>query len=257
MGKEWGPIVKGDAEMTSTTVPVQPRSLSQKVWQSFMSALGSIVFGMEDGTVSIFGLVFGVAASATNSQMVLLAGATGAISAAVSMMAGTYLDVSTERDRAQAEIAKEKHEIEQKPEQEAQKVRDRLLQAGFTQADTEVVLTVIQRTPGATLKEEAAFELHIDTSADQNPWVQSIWMFVSDLFAAFVPVLPFAFLPLGSARTLSLVVTTVLLLLLGIGRGIIGHKNVVVTALQTLSIAAAAGVAGLLVGTLITGRLRG
>jgi VIT1/CCC1 family predicted Fe2+/Mn2+ transporter len=243
--------------MTSTTVPVQPRSLSQKVWQSFMSALGSIVFGMEDGTVSIFGLVFGVAASATNSQTVLLAGATGAISAAVSMMAGTYLDVSTERDRAQAEIAKEKHEIEQKPEQEAKKVRDRLLQAGFTPADTEVVLTVIQRTPGAMLKEEAAFELHIDTSADQSPWVQSIWMFVSDLFAAFVPVLPFAFLPLGSARTLSLVVTTVLLLLLGIGRGIIGHKNVVVTALQTLSIAAAAGVAGLLVGTLIAGRLRG
>ena len=55
-----------------------------------MSALGSVVFGMEDGTVSIFGLVFGVAASATNSQTVLLAGATGAVSAAVSMMAGTY-----------------------------------------------------------------------------------------------------------------------------------------------------------------------
>jgi VIT1/CCC1 family predicted Fe2+/Mn2+ transporter len=55
-----------------------------------MSALGSVVFGMEDGTVSIFGLVSGVAASATNSQTVLLAGATGAVSAAVSMMAGTY-----------------------------------------------------------------------------------------------------------------------------------------------------------------------
>ena len=65
-----------------------------------MSSIGAIVFGMEDGTVSIFGLVLGVAASATNSQTVLLAGATGAISAAVSMMAGTYLDVSTERDQA-------------------------------------------------------------------------------------------------------------------------------------------------------------
>ena len=237
----------------STTAQGQPKSFLQAVWQSFMSALGSIVFGMEDGTVSIFGLVFGVAASATNSQTVLLAGATGAISAAVSMMAGTYLDVSTERDQAQAEIAEEKEEIEKKPEQAAHEVRDSLLRAGFAQADAETVLAIIQRTPGAMLKDEAAFKLQIGIAADQNPWVQSIWMFVTDLFAAFVPVLPFAFLPLGRARTLSFVVTTMLLLLLGVGRGIIGHKNVIVTALQTLSIAAAAGTAGLLVGSLITG----
>ena len=80
-------------------------------------------------------------------------------------------------------------------------------------------------------------------------------MFLADLFAAFVPVLPFAFLPLGSARTLSLVVTTLLLLLLGVGRGLIGHKNVFVTALQTLGIAAAAAAAGLLVGLLVTGQM--
>jgi len=249
--------MKDDGEMMLTTVQVQLKSFLQAVWQSFMSALGSIVFGMEDGTVSIFGLVFGVAASATNSQTVLLAGATGAISAAVAMMAGTYLDVSTQRDWARAEIAKEQHKIEQEPEQEVQEVRDRLLRAGLTQADAEMVLTIIQRTPGAMLKNETAFELQIGKSADQNPWAPSIWMFVSDLFAAFVPVLPFAFLPLGSARTLSLVVTTLLLLLLGVGRGVIGHKNVIVTALQTLVIAAAAGAAGLLVGSLITGRLSG
>jgi vacuolar iron transporter family protein len=227
------------------------------MWQSFMSALGAIVFGMEDGTVSIFGLVFGVAASAANSQTVLLAGATGAISAAVSMMAGTYLDVSTERDRAQAAIAKERDKIEGRPEAEAQEVRDRLLQFGFSQADAETVTTIIRRTPGAMLRNETAFDLHIGDAAGQNPCVQSIWMFVADLFAAFVPVLPFAVLPLASARTVSLAVTAVLLLVLGVGRGIIGNKNVVVTALQTLAIAAAAGAAGLLVGSTITGRIRG
>jgi hypothetical protein len=154
-------------------MPTKSQSILQAVGQSFMSALGSIVFGMEDGTVSIFGLVFGVAASATNSQTVLLAGATGAISAAVSMMAGTYLDVSTERDRAQAEIAKEKQELEQNPEQAAQEVHDRMLQAGFTPADAGMVLTIIERTPGAMLKDETAFKLHVDASADQNPWGRS------------------------------------------------------------------------------------
>jgi predicted membrane protein (TIGR00267 family) len=240
---------------TTMMVHQQPESLSQRVWKSLMSSLGSIVFGMEDGTVSIFGLVFGVAASATNSQVVLLAGATGAISAAVSMMAGTYLDVSTERDRAQSAIATSQREIDQRPEQAAQKVRDQLLSAGFTQEDAWAVLAILQRTPGAMLKDEVAFDLQIGTSANQNPLVQSFWMFIADLFAAFVPVLPFAFLPLGSARTVSLIVTALLLLLLGIGRGIIGHKNVVTTALQTLAIAAAAGAAGLIVGSLVGGQI--
>src|SRR6266540_6775844 len=95
------------------TQPAQ--TFFQRIEQSFMSSIGAIVFGMEDGTVSIFGLVLGVAASATNSQTVLLAGATGAISAAVSMMAGTYLDVSTERDQAQAAVATKQGEIEPEP----------------------------------------------------------------------------------------------------------------------------------------------
>jgi VIT1/CCC1 family predicted Fe2+/Mn2+ transporter len=54
-----------------------------------------------------------------------------------------------------------------------------------------------------------------------------------------------------------LVVTTLLLLLLGVGRGLIGHKNLFVAAVQTLAIGAAAGGAGLLVGLLVTGQLGG
>src|SRR5579871_1682761 len=146
-----------EAKIAASTVNLQSKTLSQTIWQSFMSSLGSIVFGMEDGTVSIFGLVFGVAASATTSQVVLLAGATGAISAAVSMMAGTYLDVSTERDRAQSAIAAKQLELEQKPAQAAQEVRDQLVGAGFTREDAETVLTVLQRTPGAMLKDQTAF----------------------------------------------------------------------------------------------------
>jgi len=40
----------------------RPRTLAGRIRGSFLSSVGSIVFGMEDGTVSIFGLVFGVAA---------------------------------------------------------------------------------------------------------------------------------------------------------------------------------------------------
>src|SRR5947209_13021103 len=69
--------------------PAKQSSAGSSLWQhigkSFYDSIGDIVFGMEDGTVSIFGLVFGVASSTTSSSVVLLAGATGAISAAASI----------------------------------------------------------------------------------------------------------------------------------------------------------------------------
>ena len=70
-------------------------SVLQRLRTSFVNSAGTIVFGMEDGTVSIFGLIFGVAATTTDPKTVLIAGASGAAAAAVSMMAGTYLDVET------------------------------------------------------------------------------------------------------------------------------------------------------------------
>src|SRR3954451_7933246 len=69
----------------------------QRLIGSLTRSAGTIVFGMEDGTVSIFGLVFGVAATTSSSKGVLIAGASGAGAAAVSMMAGAYLDVKTPR----------------------------------------------------------------------------------------------------------------------------------------------------------------
>ena len=228
------------------------KSLLQAIGKSFYDSIGDIVFGMEDGTVSIFGLVFGVASSTTSSSVVLLAGATGAISAAVSMMAGTYLDVESTNDQAKAQLAEEQTEIETNLEGEKQEVRDRLQAAGFNDQDTTAIVDALARHPKTFLKVEAASELQLGSSEQKNPFVQSAWMFVSDLFAAFVPVIPFAFLPLADARLLSLIITAILLLLLGVGRGLVGHRNVVRTALETLLIAAAAAFAGFLIGKLVT-----
>lgn len=228
-------------------------SLAQSVGKSFSNSFGDIVFGMEDGTVSIFGLVFGVAASSTSSSAVLLAGATGAIAAAVSMMAGTYLDVSTTRDQAQAQIAHERDEIEQKPQEEGQEVSQRLLAAGFTEQDSTTVLAILRRTPGALLRFETAFELQQSGDAQKNPLVQAIWMFIADLIAASIPVIPFALFPLALARVVSVIVTAILLIILGIGRGIVGKRNVLTTTLETVGIATAAALAGFLIGKLVAG----
>jgi VIT1/CCC1 family predicted Fe2+/Mn2+ transporter len=234
----------------SNTPP--PDGFLQKIWSSLRDSIGEIVFGMEDGTVSIFGLVFGVAATAPDATTVLLAGATGAAAAAVSMMAGTFLDVESARDQARAQLDDARQRINRDPAAEAQREHDRLTGMGFSEADATTIVTTIQRTPDGALNFASAFELQIGDAASNNPVVQSLWMFVADLFAASIPVLPFAFLSLAQARLVSVGLTTVLLLLLGLGRGLVGRRNVLVTMLETLLIAAAAAGAGLLIGQLIT-----
>ena len=96
----------------------------------FLASVGSIVFGMEDGTVSIFGLVFGVAASVPDSRAVLLAGGTGAVAAAVSMMAGTFLDVESTDDQAAARVADARARYEADPGLQDSDVHRRLVTAG-------------------------------------------------------------------------------------------------------------------------------
>jgi len=236
--------------------PVSPQDptggIIQKVWSSLHDSIGEIVFGMEDGTVSIFGLVFGVAATAPDATTVLLAGATGAAAAAVSMMAGTFLDVESARDQARAQQAAANQRISADPAAEAQREHSRLTGMGFSDADATSIVAAIQRTPRGAFAFASAFELQIGDAESKNPLVQSVWMFIADLFAASVPVLPFAFFSLAQARVVSLAVTTLLLLLLGLGRGLVGKRNVLLTMLETLLIAAVAAGAGLLIGQLIS-----
>ncbi len=63
-----------------------------RLGSSLKTSAGDVVFGMEDSAVSVFGLVFGVAAATDQTDQVLVAGITGAFAAAVSMMAGAFLE---------------------------------------------------------------------------------------------------------------------------------------------------------------------
>jgi VIT1/CCC1 family predicted Fe2+/Mn2+ transporter len=224
-----------------------------RIRASLHASIGDVAFGMEDGAVSIAGLVFGVAASTDDSSIVLLAGATGAIAGAVSMMAGTYLDVQSQRDRAAAMVEATRHRIAVEPGPYLTRVRGQLLAAGLADGAVEPVLEAFGRNPDALLDHVAAFQLGVLPGAEASPKTHAIWMFVADLFAASVPVLPFAFLPIGTASLVSLVVTGALMAALGLARARIGHTPLVWTALQTMAIAGAAALAGVVIGRLVSG----
>jgi VIT1/CCC1 family predicted Fe2+/Mn2+ transporter len=209
---------------------------------SLADSAGTIVFGMEDGTVSIFGLIFGVAATTTDARTVLIAGASGAVAAAVSMMAGVFLDVETTRDEGKTKRAALQSSLAADPAAVAAALPGQLAAAGLT-ASQSVALT------GAVLHDRVALDglllaLHGSPEAPPNPWEQALWMLIADFAAAAVPIVPFVFLPVAQARAVSAAMTIALLIGLGIGRARIAGGKVARTVVETVSVGIAAALAG-------------
>jgi VIT1/CCC1 family predicted Fe2+/Mn2+ transporter len=231
----------------------QQGSLVSRVKESFRCSFGEIVFGMSDGTVSIFGLVAGMLAGAQSGNVILLAGATAAIAATVSMMAGVFLDLESEKDAARVEAQRRAAEIHSDPDGAVTKLMGDLQGTGLSKTSLDAIRVDLQANPLTIQKFEDAVSAEEETPAEKAPpYVHACWMGIADFIAAMTPVIPFAFLPIEQAKYICIAGTAVLLLLLGIGRARLGQRPIFRTVIETMAIATAAGIAGVIFALIIT-----
>jgi len=220
---------------------------------SIHDSAGEIVFGMSDGVVSIFGLVLGVAAGAQSGNVVFLAGATGAIAASVSMMAALYLDLESEGDEARVETKRREEEIRRDPTSAVNNLMGVLQGTGLSPRSLDAIRDDMQANPLAIRRVEDAISCEEEPPARKiSPLVHATWMGISNFIAGITPVIPFALLPFAKARLVCIAGTATLLILLGIGRARIGNRPVARTVFETIAIAAAAAIAGVCIGWLIS-----
>jgi VIT1/CCC1 family predicted Fe2+/Mn2+ transporter len=126
----------------------------------------------EDGTVCIFGLIFGAAATTSSTATVLVAGASGAAAAAVSMMAGAYLDAETSRD----EIKKKQAQLQSTPSpgsaSDPADLANRLTAAGLTSGQTASPAGAVQRDPDRSQSAGPIDQLRLaHARRPQTPWL--------------------------------------------------------------------------------------
>ena len=84
--------------------------------------LRAAVLGANDGIVSTASLVVGVASASAGSSEVLVAGIAGLVAGAMSMAAGEYVSVSSQSDTEQADLDRERKELETQPEFEREEL---------------------------------------------------------------------------------------------------------------------------------------
>jgi VIT1/CCC1 family predicted Fe2+/Mn2+ transporter len=145
------------------------------------------VLGANDGIVSTAGIVMGVAGATTDRTAIVIAGVAGLAAGALSMGAGEYVSVSTQKDSELALLEKERAELRDEPEEELRELAGIYVAKGLSE---ELALEVAhQLTEHDALGAHAEAELGIDPDDITNPWQAAIASLVSFTIGALLPLL--------------------------------------------------------------------
>jgi vacuolar iron transporter family protein len=156
-------------------------------------ALRAAVFGVNDGLVSNFSLVMGVAGGTANRSIVMLAGVAGLIAGALSMASGEWVSVRSQRELYENELRIEEQELAAFPEEEREELELIYQAKGVDAAEAKALVDNIMARPDVALDTLAREELGLDPRTLGSPWVAAGWSFVSFAAGAFLPVVPFFF----------------------------------------------------------------
>jgi vacuolar iron transporter family protein len=154
--------------------------------------LRAAVLGANDGLVSNFCLVMGVAGAGASNQIVLLTGLAGLIAGACSMALGEWLSVTNARELAEKQIAQEAEELEQTPLAEEHELALIFQAKGLPKDDAQRVAGQIMQDKRGALDTLAREELGIDPAElGGNPWTAAATSFALFSAGAIFPVMPF------------------------------------------------------------------
>lgn len=145
------------------------------------------VLGANDGIVSTAGIVMGVAGATSDTGTIALAGTAGLVAGALSMGAGEYVSVSTQRDSEMALLDKERRELVEEPDEELAELAGIYVGKGLSE---ELALQVAQElTEHDALAAHAEVELGIDPDDLTNPWHAAWASMLAFTVGALLPLL--------------------------------------------------------------------
>ncbi len=175
--------------------------------------LRAAVLGANDGLISTASLMVGVAAATGTRSAILVAGIAGLTAGALSMAAGEYVSVSSQRDTEQADLDRERTELATSPDAELAEL-GRIFEKRGVSADLSRRVAA-ELTAIDPLLVHAREELGIDPEALANPVQASIVSAVSFVAGAVVPIIVVAAAPAGVRVILTMVITLAGLVALG------------------------------------------
>jgi VIT1/CCC1 family predicted Fe2+/Mn2+ transporter len=173
------------------------------------------VFGLNDGLVTNASLVVGVAAANTGKASVILAGVAGLVAGAVSMAAGEYISVGTQRELFESRLEAERRQLRERPEAERREATIIFRAKGVPAEDAERLADQVMADPEVALDLMAREELGLIPEDLGSPITVALSSFISFSIGAALPLLPFLMLDGTAAMICALILAAAALAALG------------------------------------------
>jgi VIT1/CCC1 family predicted Fe2+/Mn2+ transporter/rubrerythrin len=206
-----------------------------------LASIREVVFGAQDGLVSTFAVVAGLAAAGIGNLVVLLGGAVSAMAGVLSMSIGTFLASRAQRQLYETELERERREIRQHPGEEIAELIAALHARGMPRPEAAEVARRIGRHPDILLSTLAIFELGLAPQRLGAPVRDALVMAVAFGVASVIPLVPFLFGPALPALALSAALTLGALFLVGVLKARVAGVSVLRSGLEVAVLAAASG----------------
>ncbi len=214
-------------------------------------ALRAAVFGVNDGLVSNFSLVMGVAGGTSDQSIILLAGVAGLVAGAFSMASGEWISVRSQRELYENELRIEREELLAFPEEERDELELIYRSKGVPAPAARELVANIMAEGDVALDTLAREELGLDPGRLGSPWVAAIASFVAFAFGAFLPVVPFLFGSGTAATVISAAVSVVALFAVGAATSIFTGRHAGRAGLRMAVIGAVVAAVTFLVGSAV------
>jgi VIT1/CCC1 family predicted Fe2+/Mn2+ transporter len=180
------------------------------------NALRAAVLGGNDGLVSNFSLVMGIAGATSGNDEVLLAGMAGLMAGALSMALGEWISVKSSQELYENQMNLEMEELEVNPDGEEKEIALIYMSKGIPESQAREMATEIIKDKSKAHEILVKEELGINSEELKGSAMEAaITSFLLFAIGAIIPVFPFFFLSGFNAVILSTVVSAIGLFIIG------------------------------------------
>ena len=191
------------------------------------NAIRAAVLGGNDGLVSNFSLVMGVAGATAGQEGVLLAGMAGLLAGALSMSLGEWISVKSSQELYENQMQMEMEELENNPEGEKKELSLIFIAKGIPEEQAWQMASEIMTDKGRAHEVLVKEELGINAEELKGSAMEAaVYSFILFALGAVIPVLPFMLTSGMKAVLISVGLSAVGLFLIGAAITLFTGKNI-------------------------------
>ena len=211
----------------------------QEIWHTHGNSGGirAAILGINDGLVSNFCLMMGVAGGTTasgNADFIILAGVAALIAGSLSMATGEYISVRSQKDIYEHQINIERAELEEWPKGEEEKLVLIYRAKGIEESQAKVIASALMADPNRALNTMAREELGLNPQDLGSPWLAAISSLLAFALGALIPIIPILFSSGNISIVLSAIFSSSALFIVGGIVSVVSGKNILLGATRML-----------------------